>query len=388
MTRYAAPAAAALALTVWLATPAAAQDAPAPATASAPAVETPAPATAGSAAAQPLEISADKGLVWDRARHQYTARGHAIAKQGEMSVTADVLTASYADEKNASDIRDITAEGGVILSQPPYTAYGDRAVYDVTKGEAVLTGQDLHVLTATEKLTARDRLTYSAADGRVTAEGEAVLTRPADSIRADRLTANFAAGADGKRALDSVAADGRVVITTAKGSITGDRGVYHAATQKAELTGKVVIEQGPNRLEGRRATIDMKTGVSQLFGGSDAAGPTRVKGIFYPKSNKPAAGLLAVPAAAPAAAAPAPVPVPASVPAAATVPAVATPPAPAETPAEVVTPAVKSEAPPPAAAETASKPTSSQPDEPPAAVPEAPTAPLPPEPFAVPETDK
>lgn len=385
MTRYAAPAAAALALTVWLATPAAAQDAPAPADVPAAAAEAPA---AAATAAQPLEISADKGLVWDRARHQYTARGHAIAKQGEMSVTADVLTASYADEKNASDIRDITAEGGVILSQPPYTAYGDRAVYDVTKGEAVLTGQDLHVLTATEKLTARDRLTYSAADGRVTAEGEAKLTRPADSISADRLTATFAAAADGKRALDTVTADGRVVITTAKGSITGDRGVYHAATQKAELTGKVVIEQGPNRLEGRRATIDMKTGVSQLFGGSDAGGPTRVKGIFYPKSNKAAADMVAAPTAPAMPAAPpvaTPVPTPAPVPA----------PAPVEPPAEVVTPAVKTEAPPatpaPAAAEPAKPNPSdmpSQPVEPPAAAPEAPAAPLPPEPFAVPETNK
>lgn len=250
------------------------------------------PALAQQPASAPLEISADQGLVWDRAAKTYTAKGRAEAKQGEMRVTADTLTARYADESSSSDIREIMAEGAVVLSSPPYTAHGDRAVYDVATGQAVLTGQDLRVLTPGERLTARDRLTYSANDGRVTAEGNAVLTRSTDSLSAEKMTAVFA-DRDGSRALDTVTADGGVTIKTARETVTGKHGVYNAATQKAELTGGVVIEQGNNRLEGSRATVDMKTGVSQLYGGGETG---RVKGVFYPKKSPQAAPVAATPA--------------------------------------------------------------------------------------------
>lgn len=267
-----------LPLLVLGAAPAAAQDAPV------------------SAGAAPLEISADQGLVWDRAAKTYTAKGRAEAKQGDMRVTADTLTARYGDENAASDIRDIEANGAVVLSSPPYTAHGDRAVYDVTTGIAVLTGQDLRVLTPGERLTARDRLTYAANDGRVTAEGNAVLVRPTDSLAADRLTAVFA-DHDGRRALDTVTAEGGVTIKTARETITGSAGVYHAASQKAELTGGVTIEQGKNHLQGSHATVDMKTGVSQLYGGG---GTGRVTGVFYPKSGPQAAPKPAAAVPAPA----------------------------------------------------------------------------------------
>ncbi len=233
--------------------------------------------------AAPIEISADKGLEWDRSAHTYTARGRAEAKQGDMKVVSDVLVARYDAAGSSSDIREVTAEGNVVLTSAPYTAYGDKAVYDLTSGVAVLTGDNLRVLTGVETLTAQDRLTYAAQDGRMTAEGGAVLTRPTDSIAAQTLTASFATSAEGTRALDTVTATGGVVIKTARENITGAKGVYHAARQQAELTGDVVITQGKNRLEGRRATVDMKTGVSKLYGSTSEGG--RVKGVFYPKDQ-------------------------------------------------------------------------------------------------------
>lgn len=331
-------------------------------------------ASPAATAAIPLEISADKGLVWDRANRSYTAKGRAEVRQGEMQVTADQIIARYAGEDSASDIQTVTAEGNVTLSQPPYNAYGDRADYDVMQGRAVLTGANLRIVTPDERLTAQDRITYDAAAGQMTAEGGAVMTRGTDRLSASTLIATFATDAAGTRALDTVTAEGGVSITTPRETITGKRGVYRAATQQAELTGGVVIVQGPNRLEGTRATVDMKTGVSQLFGAG--AGDGRVRGVFYPKSNKAAPVVPPAVASKPVVAQPeAAPPPPVSAPA---------PEKPATAPLPVAAPVVAPAPEKPAAAVSAPA-VSALPLTPAATAP--PAAPLPDEPFAVPTAE-
>lgn len=339
----------------------------------------PAATDAPAAGTAPIEISADNGLVWDRTAHTYTARGHAQARQGSMTVTSDELVARYDAAGSGSDIREVTAVGNVVLASPPYTAYGDKAVYDLAGGLAVLTGGDLRAMTPGETLTAGERLTYAASDGRMTAEGGAVLTRPTDSLSARTLTATFATLANGTRGLDVVTADGNVVIKTVRETVTGSKGVYRAASQTAELTGDVVITQGKNRLEGNRATVDMKSGVSQLYGSPAAGG--RVKGVFYPQDKTGAAPAAARPV--PASALPATSSIAAETPAVAQVPvsalsdAVSSPPA--------VTPPEPSPSSPPAQV----KPTVVAPvadaekNDAPASSP-LPPEDLPPEPFAVP----
>lgn len=392
------------ALTLVLAMPAMAQDSAPQASAEAPAQS---PALNSGA---PVEISADKGLVWDRSAHTYTAKGRAEARQGDMKVTSDVLVARYDAAGGSSDIREVTADGNVVLNSPPYTAYGDKAVYDLTSGVAVLTGNDLRVMTPGETLTARDRLTYAANDGRMMAEGNAKLTRPNDSLEAQTLTATFATLADGKRGLDTVTAMGGVTIKTVRETITGAKGVYRAANQTAELTDDVVITQGKNRLEGKRATVDMKSGVSQIYGSASEGG--RVKGVFYPK-DKTAQAVVPVaapaPASAPVAAVSAPAEIkksPSIVDQVAPVPQAVAEPVPAPTPAptpaplpaqDVVTDAVKEDvkaATPvgepvsPAQQDAVAQDIKDNKDQPADAVAEqgpAPdTADLPPEPFAVP----
>lgn len=367
------------ALTLVLSMPAWAQDSAEPTvTAEQPAAS----ATPALNSGAPVEISADKGLVWDRSAHTYTAKGRAEARQGDMKVTSDVLVARYDAAGGSSDIREVTADGNVVLTSPPYTAYGDKAVYDLTSGVAVLTGNDLRVMTPGETLTARDRLTYAANDGRMVAEGNAKLTRPSDSLEAQTLTATFATLADGKRGLDTVTATGGVTIKTVRETITGAKGVYRAANQTAELTGDVVITQGKNRLEGKRATVDMKSGVSQIYGSASEGG--RVKGVFYPK-DKTAQAVVPVtaPAAIPVAVEAKPAEIkksPSIVDQVAPAPQAVAEPVPAPTPVgEPVTPAQQ---------DAVAQEIEEQKDQPAApVVDEAPapdTADLPPEPFAVP----
>lgn len=236
-----------------------------------------------SAPDEPVEISAKHSLEWDRKAKTYTAREDAVATQGNLRISADLLKAHYLDEKQASDISSLTAGGNVVIVSPPYTAYGDNAVYDVASGNATLTGEGLRIETPTEKLTAKDSIVFYGKENRLVAKGGATALRGTDRLNARELSAIFAEDAQGKLGLRKMTAVGGVVIKTLKETIEGDRGSYDPVGQKAELTGRVRIYQGENWLEGTRAIVDLRTGHSQLFSES---GDGRVKGVFYPKSTK------------------------------------------------------------------------------------------------------
>jgi lipopolysaccharide export system protein LptA len=268
---------------------------------------------AASASDAPVEIFADKTLEWDRAKKTYTARGNAVARQGSMQVKSATLTAHYTEGSNkeasvGSEITKLTADGTVEISSPPYTAHGDTAVYDVTTGVATLTGEDLKIQTPTENLTAEQRIEFDTANNRLSAVGDAKAVRGTDSLTSEKLDAFFKQGKDGKTALDRITADKAVTIKTARETVTGDSGVYDVTAGKATLRGRVRIFQGENWLEGTRAEVDLKTGISKLFAdgkplpgrsslivdGVERApvapiGDGRVRGVFYPKKKTPEA---------------------------------------------------------------------------------------------------
>lgn len=231
----------------------------------------------------PVEISAARALIWDRAAKTYKADKDAHAKQGTFEVSADSILARY--EGEGGDIREMTAEGSVVIVQPPYTAYGDHAIYDVIAKTAQLTGTGLAITTATEKLTAHDKIEFISSENRLTAYGNAVATRGTDTLKADTLNAFFASSTDGKMALERITAKNNVIITTARETVYGDNGTYDVRTGKAVLTGKVRILQGENILEGTRADVDLNTGLSKLFAGDNPETEGRVKGVFYPKKK-------------------------------------------------------------------------------------------------------
>lgn len=236
----------------------------------------------------PVEISAAQSLEWNRRAKTYTARKDAIAKQGDMQVKSDTMTAHYDDVNGATDITKLVALGGVQISSPPYIAFGDRAEYDVTRQIAVLTGDHLRMVTPEEVLTAREKIEFNAATNKLSAIGSAKAQRGTDSLSSDRLDAFFATDANGKMVLQRITADSAVTIRTARETVTGSKGVYDAASGKAVLTGKVRIHQGDSWIAGDKAEVNLKTGISQLFApqgsttnnGEDGA---RVRGIFFPQ---------------------------------------------------------------------------------------------------------
>lgn len=285
----------------------------------------------------PLVITADETLEWHRNDKTYIARGNAKAEQDGVSIAAQTLTAYYKDTaKSSMDIHRLTAESGVVISSQGNVATGEKADYDVAGGVATMTGGDLRLTSPDQTVTANDRFEYDVKAGRLSAYGNAVVTRAQDKMTADAVSAQFEENkAAGKRTLKELTADGNVVITTPTEVVRGQKGVYRADTNIATLKGGVRIERGPNVLEGDEAEVNLDTNVSRIIGGATTEGG-RVRGVFYPGSGSvtpvPQAAAPVTPPIAPAPQTAAPAPVQS--------PVVLTPPAtPAPTQTPTVTPA-------------------------------------------------
>lgn len=265
----------------------------------APVAPAPTPASAAANNGQPIEITATKTVEWLRNEKQYVARENVIVTQGTMQLFSDLLTADYREtEKSSQDIWQMTATGNVQIKDETNTAYGDKAVYDVPTGVAVLTGENLRLVSPEQTVTATDRMEYHSNERLAKAIGNAKVVRAKDTLTANTITAFFkddsapkpaAAKPDDKSALgggnlDRLEADGNVVIITPTEKLTGNKGVYRADTNTAEITGKVKIERGENILEGNRAEVNLTTNVSKMFGSDKPGG--RVRGVFFPGSDK------------------------------------------------------------------------------------------------------
>lgn len=241
------------------------------------------------ASKDPLEITADGSLEWLRGQQKFVARKNALAVQGGASVASQTLTANYIEGRSGTiEIKKLRAETNVVLKSEGSTAYGELATYDLDRGLAVMTGNNLRMVSPDQTVTARDRFEYWVTDGRLNAIGDAVVIRPnleggQDKLTADSVSAVFTEDANGERVLQTLEARDNVVITTQEEIVTGAYGIYRASTNQAELTGGVTITRGPNVLKGNRAVVDLNTNTSKIFGTQGRTG--RVRGTFFPGSG-------------------------------------------------------------------------------------------------------
>lgn len=272
---------------------------------------------------QPIQIQADSGIEWQQDAHLYIARGNAVATRGASEVHADTLIAHYREAKGGTtntggntEIYRVEAEGHVSLKRDTQTVVGDRAVYDVDRQIAVVTGTGLKLTTASDVVTARDSLEWYDQKQIAVARGDAVAIRNGKTIKADVLTAYMvksappppkaggrpaaapgkppitpAAATPGAPGTDSkinrVDAQGHVVVTNALDTGRGDFGVYNAETGIATLISNVVIQRGKDVIRGQRGVMDLNKNVSRMLPGTaPGATPQRVQGLFVREDQK------------------------------------------------------------------------------------------------------
>ncbi|WP_119301640.1 LptA/OstA family protein [Dongia deserti] len=222
----------------------------------------------------PIEISAENGIEWKRDARTYTARGNALAKQGDTSIAADTLVA-YLDEQD--ELARWEAFGNVKIVTGQSTSYGDYAEYKEAQRLLVLTGKNLKVVTEEQRVTARDQIEYWRDKDVVVAKGNVVIVRPKKdtTIHSDEATAFFRDKADDPATPENEADDGQEVYQVdARGHVRvdrkdqtafSDRLAYNPETEIAILTGNVVIHSKDNVYRGGRAELDLKNDVSRLL---------------------------------------------------------------------------------------------------------------------------
>ena len=251
------------------------------------------PLTAYPQSNQPVEITAQTHLEWNRTDQTFVAIGDAKAIQGDTTINAATLRANFTQGANGKgmDVNELSAIGGVVITSEQNTLYGDHATYDVTKAYARMTGENLRMTAPDQTITARDRFEYWTEEGRIEAIGNVIVTRPKpdqsgiDTLKANQITALLKNNAQGKRSIDTIEAKGNVIITTPLETVTGAYGIYRSLSNTIELTGGVKITRGQNTLQGDRATVNLNTNVSKIFGGAAGTSDGRVKGVFFPGSR-------------------------------------------------------------------------------------------------------
>jgi lipopolysaccharide export system protein LptA len=190
---------------------------------------------------------------------------------------------------------------------------GERAVYDIDQGIAVVTGNNLKLTTATDVVTARDSLEWYDQKQIAVARGDAVAIRNGKTIRGDVLTAYMVKSAPGQAKpaasagrppaargekpaatpaaagppteeskISRIDAQGHVVVVNATDTGRGDFGVYNADSGIATLIGNVVIARGKDVIKGQYAVMDLNKNVSRMLPSTSAPGAPRqrVEGLF------------------------------------------------------------------------------------------------------------
>lgn len=232
---------------------------------------------------QPIEITAEGGIEWDRNARTYTARGAAEARRGDLAVAADTLIAHYRESAaGGSEIYSLEAIGDVRLASKSVVVTGDLAVYDVASRTMTVTGGNLKLETATDVVTARDRLEYSDGTHQASAHGAVAVVRQGRRLDADDVVATLVPGPAGEFTLSKVEAIGNVRIATPREFVRADRGTYDVDQQFAVLIGGVKVTQDQNQLSGEYAEVDLKSGVSRLLGAPPGSGGGKVKGLVLP----------------------------------------------------------------------------------------------------------
>jgi len=295
----------------------------------------------------PIEVTSRDGMEWRQNEQEVIASGAARAVRGDVTVTADRLTARYrrkaaptaaasvaaatpapapvpgapgpAADTGNNEIYRLEADGHVHIFTPTDLAVGDHAVYDIDQAVLLMTGADMKLTTPQQVMTARDTMEYwsqkhmavgrglatvTTSDGRRLAGDTLVgYTTPPDAPGATPAAAKPSArpGADPLAAsgkLQRIEGFGNVEVRTATETIRGARGVYVADTGIARLAGDVRITRGQSQLNGDEALVNMRTGISTLSRDpgkrveglvvpNDAAGGSAAPGTKQP-AGKPA----------------------------------------------------------------------------------------------------
>jgi lipopolysaccharide export system protein LptA len=118
---------------------------------------------------EPIQITSEK-LDFDYKNRRTVFHGDVDVIQGDVHLQSDVLTVDYAQVGDKQELKEVTAEGHVTITQGPKKATGNHAVFDQGSRTVVLTGNA--VLEEGSNQVNGDRIVVHPDDSRMEVLGE------------------------------------------------------------------------------------------------------------------------------------------------------------------------------------------------------------------------
>ncbi|SFJ68498.1 lipopolysaccharide transport periplasmic protein LptA [Jannaschia pohangensis] len=121
----------------------------------------------------PVEVAADS-LEVDQATGRATLTGNVVIAQGDLRLSADIVTVDYSTGGGDRQIERLNASGNVLIVAGEDAAEGQDAVYTLASSDILLTGDV--VVTQAGSVLAGDRLSINLASGAGTVTGRVRTT--------------------------------------------------------------------------------------------------------------------------------------------------------------------------------------------------------------------
>ncbi len=245
----------------------------------------------------PIDITSDDGMEIDRTNKVITATGNAKVIREDVTLYADTLIAYYEEDEDKNTVFwRVDAKGNLRITSPQGVLKGNSGVYDVKQEIIVVYGsKDKPVTIKGEqgKAQASRQLEYYATERRIIARGDVVATQKDQTVKAEVveiILLNKEDSQDDVQAtediealagdIEQIRAYNDIVLETPDATVTGDRAIWFATTQKATITGDVQIQQGSNILNGCRGEVNTQTQSARLIGGDCGESEGRISGQF------------------------------------------------------------------------------------------------------------
>ena len=242
---------------------------------------------------QPIEITADNGIEWQRDNQVMIATGKAKASRGNAHIEADTLRAYYQKgSEGGSSLSRLDAVGRVKITSPTQLITGDTGVYDLEQAVLVVSGKKVTLVSGKDKITATQQMEYYEKKDMAVARQNATANHDGKVLRANTLVALFFKDKRGKSQVSRVQAFENVRVLTKTESIWANKGIYDVTSGIVTLNGNVRITRDGNQLNGDSAVINLNTGISKLLTDPRVSLPQQNLNNTQPRKKKRVRGYL------------------------------------------------------------------------------------------------
>jgi len=234
----------------------------------------------------PIEITADKGIEWEKNKEILIASGNAKASRGGITVLAEVLRAYYRKKTTGgTDLYRLDAAGGVKIFSDTESMEGQTAVLDFEQAILKVDGKKVIYKVGPDTITANQQMEYWERQMMAVARGNAVAIHKGKTLRADVLKALLRKNETGRSEVYIIEAFNNVFIVSDKDKLRSDSAIYKLDSGIVTLKKNVSIVREDSILNGDLAEINLKTGISKLLTVDSVGsrkGKKRVRGLIYP----------------------------------------------------------------------------------------------------------